>query len=238
MDGIIGIFGVGAILLLMGGALGLLNLRRFSLRCLLVAVALVVVNDAMLTNGYGLFPNLLPQSDWNWQGKLLALAATLIIASFPAFGWGRSGLTVAQAAGSLKSAIPVALLYIAFFAGLAWAFPSQPATAETVAFQLTMPGLEEEAFYRGVLLFALDRAFLDRKRFLGVEWGWGALLSCVLFGLAHAFGFSDGQFSFDPLTMALTGVPSVIGVWLVLRTRSVLLPVVLHNFGNAVTLLF
>ncbi|OWY59602.1 hypothetical protein B7486_73695 [cyanobacterium TDX16] len=107
-----------------------------------------------------------------------------------------------------------------------------------MAFQLTMPGLEEEAFYRGTLLFALDRAFLGRRRFLGVDWGWGALLSCVMFGLAHAFGFSEGQFSFDPLTMALTAVPSFIGVWLVLRTRSVLLPAVLHNFGNAITLMF
>lgn len=231
-----GTLGVGVILLLAGGALGLLNLRRFSLHWLLVAVALVVVNDAMLTNGYGLLPDLIPQSDWNWQGKTLALAATLTIASLPAFGWRRSGLALVQAAGSLKSAIPVVLLYIAFFAGLALAFPTEPATMDTIAFQLTMPGLEEEAFYRGVLLFALDRAFLDRKRFLGVEWGWGSLLSCVLFGLAHAFGFSDGQFSFDPLTMILTGVPSLFGVWLVLRTRSILLPVGLHNFGNAITL--
>ncbi len=238
MDSMVGILGVGAILLLAGGMLGLLNLRGFSFRWLLVAVALAVVNDAMLTNGYGLIPDLLPQSAWNWQGKILALVATLIIASLPAFGRRRSGLTLVQAAGSLRSAIPVVLLYMAFFTGLALAFPSQPATAETIAFQLTMPGLEEEAFYRGVLLFALDRAFLDRKRFLGVEWGWGGLLSCILFGLAHAFGFSDGQFSFDPLTMILTAVPSVIGVWLVLRTGSVLLPVVLHNFGNAITLVF
>ncbi|MBX9461296.1 MAG: CPBP family intramembrane metalloprotease [Brevundimonas sp.] len=237
MDGIIGILGVTAILLLAGAALGLLDPKRFSLRWLLVAAALVVLNDALLTSGYGLLPNLAPQGDWNWQGKILALAATLIVAALPAFGWRRSGLTLVQAAGSLKAALPVVALYIAFFAGIAWLFPAPPATAETVAFQLTMPGLEEEAFYRGVLLFALDRAFVGRKRFLGVEWGWGAPLSCVLFGLAHAFGFSDGQFSLDPVTMALTGVPSVIGVWLVLRTRSVLLPVVLHNFGNAVTLL-
>ena len=238
MNGIISISGVIAILLLAGGALGVLRPREFSVRWLLAAAALVFVNDAMLTGGYGLIPNLLPHSDWNWQGKALALAATLLIASFPVFGWRRSGLTLAQAAGSLKAAVPVALLYIAFFTGIAWLFPTEPATAETIAFQLTMPGLEEEPFYRGILLFALDRAFLGRKQFLGVEWGWGAVLSCVVFGLAHAFGFSDGQFSFDPLTMALTAVPSLIGVWLVLRTRSVMLPVVLHNFGNAITLLF
>src|SRR3546814_14011388 len=101
---------------------------------------------------------------------------------------------------------------------IALAFPSGTASADDVAFQLTMPGLEEETFYRGILLFALYRAFTGRVRFLGVEWGWGAVLSCLLFGMAHAFGFSDGQFSFDPLVVALTALPSFIGVWLTLRT--------------------
>lgn len=238
MNGIISISGVITILLLVGGALGVLRPRDFSLRWLLVAAMLVLVNDAMLTSGYGIIPNLLPQSDWNWQGKALALVATLLIVSLPAFGWHRSGLTLAQAAGSLKAAIPVVLVYVAFFSAIAWLFPSEPSSVETIAFQLTMPGLEEEPFYRGILLFALNRAFLGRKSLLGVEWGWGAGLSCAVFGLAHAFGYSDGQFSFDPLTMALTAIPSFLGVWLVLRTRSVLLPVVLHNFGNAITLLF
>ena len=192
MNGLIGILGVGAILILVGVALGLLG-RKVSVRWLLVAVGLVVLNDALLTNGYGLIPRLFPDSDWNWQGKALALAATLLIAA-SAFGWRDSRLTVAQATGSLKTALPVALLYIGFFTLIAWLFPNEPATAETVAFQLTMPGLEEEAFYRGVLLLALDRAFPDRRSLLGVEWGWGALLSCLLFGLAHAFGYSDGGF--------------------------------------------
>jgi membrane protease YdiL (CAAX protease family) len=117
------------------------------------------------------------------------------------------------------------------------AFPSEAASAETVAFQLTMPGLEEEPFYRGVLLLALGRAFLARKRFLGVDWSWGAVVSCALFGLTHAFGFSDGAFQFDAAIMLLTAVPSLLAVWLVLRTGSVLAPVLLHNFGNAITLL-
>jgi hypothetical protein len=37
--------------------------------------------------------------------------------------------------------------------------------------------------------------------------------------------------------MALTALPSFIAVWLRLRTGSLLLPVVLHNFGNAITML-
>nr|WP_316629829.1 CPBP family intramembrane glutamic endopeptidase [uncultured Brevundimonas sp.] len=237
MNGLIGLGGVLTLLLVVGTAIGLTDRRRFSWRWLVVAALLVAVNDAFLTGFYGRLPDVIGGS-WNWQGKLLALAATLAIAASPAFGWRRAGLTLTQAPGSLKAALPVAALYCAFFVVIAMAFPGGSSTGEDIAFQLTMPGLEEEPFYRGVLLFALCQAFTGTKRFLGVDWSWGAVLSCALFGLAHAFGFSNGAFSFDPKTMALTAVPSFIAVWLRLRTGSLLLPILLHNFGNSFSLMF
>ena len=236
MNGLIGLGGVLVLLLGVGTVLGLLDRRRFSMRWLVVAAVLVAVNDALLTGFYGRLPDMIGGA-WNWQGKLLALAATLAIAAWPAFGWRRAGLTLTQATGSLKAALPVAVLYCAFFVAIALVCPGGPATGEDVAFQLTLPGLEEEPFYRGVLLFALCQAFTGTKRFLGVDWSWGAVLSCALFGLAHAFGFSNGSFSFDPMTMALTALPSFIAVWLRLRTGSLLLPVLLHNFGNSFSLI-
>ena len=224
-----------SLLLLFGVAIGLARRDLFSFAWLLAAAGLVFLNDALLTNGYGSIPDLTAELEWNWQGKTLALLATLLVAALPAFGWRRCGLTLVQKPGSLIAAIPVAALYLMFFAALAWVFPSDGASSETIAFQMTMPGLEEELFYRGILLFALDRAFLSRVRFLGVDWGWGALLSCALFGLAHAFGYSDGAFHFDPMIMALTAIPSFIAVWLRLRTGSVLLPILLHNLGNSMS---
>lgn len=224
-----GLFGIGALL-------GLAGRRSFDWRWLLAAVALVFVNDAALTRLYGILPDVLGGA-WNWTGKVLALAITLGVASHPAVGWQRSGLTLRQKPGSLKSCVPVALLYCLLIAGLALAFPNEPASTETVAFQLTMPGFEEEPFYRGVLLLALNEAFRGRVRALGIDWGWGAVLSCALFGIAHAFGYSaDDGFSFDWMIMALTAVPSFLAVWLRERSGSLLLPVVLHNFGNSIML--
>ena len=72
-------------------------------------------------------PNLMP-GERNWQGKLLALAATLVIAALPAVGWRRVGLTLRQAPGSLGAALPVVALYCAIFVALALVFPN-PATA-------------------------------------------------------------------------------------------------------------
>jgi uncharacterized protein len=234
MDGVLSIGAIIALLLAAGGAVALLGGRGgVSFRWLFVAAGLVLLNDALLTRVYRLVPDLIP-GDWNWQGKILALLATLAIAALPAFGWRASGLTLRQA--DLKAPLVVAGLYALLFVGLALAFPNEPATPETLAFQLTLPGLEEEAFYRGLLLLALDRAFTGRTRLLGVDWSWGAVLSCALFGLAHAFGVSRGEVSFEPLVFALTAGPSLIAVWVRLRTGSILLPVLMHNFGNAASL--
>lgn len=237
MDGLISIACIVAMLFAAGGAIALARPRSVDWRWLAIAAGLVILNDALLTRGYGLLPELFPDARWNWQGKLLALLATLGVAALPAFGWRHAGITLRQARGSLIAAVPVALVYCGFFLAIALAFPDDPPSRETIAFQLTMPGLEEEIFYRGLLLLALDRAFLSRVRWLGVDWGWGAVLSCALFGLAHAFGYADGSVSFDPIVMALTAVPSLIAVWLRLRTGSVAVPIVLHNFGNAIGLL-
>jgi len=122
------------------------------------------------------------------------------------------------------------------FTWLAMSGDNDPASAETMAFQLTMPGLEEEPFYRGIFLLALNEALRGRVRALGIEWGWGAFLSSALFGMAHAFGFDDGALSFDLMTFLMTGVPALILVWLRERTGSLLLPILLHNFGNSVGL--
>jgi len=234
MDGLLGIGLVLVMLLAAGGAVGLVSgWKSVSPRWLLAAAGLVLLNDLLLTRFYGRLPDLIP-GQWNWEGKILALLATLAIASQPAIGWTRSGLTLRQT--ELKAPLIVAGLYCLLFVGLALAFPNEPNTAETLAFQLSMPGLEEEAFYRGVLLLVLDRALTGRVRFLGVDWGWGALLSCALFGLCHAFGVSHGQVTFDPMYFALTAGPSLIGVWVRLRTGSILLPVLMHNVGNAASL--
>lgn len=235
-EGLVSIVAVLGMLLAIGAAVGVADRRNFAPQWLVAAVALVFVNDAALTLGYGLVPDLIG-GDWNWEGKALALAVTLALAALPVFGWRRAGLTLVQRPTSMRTVVPVALIYCLFFLAIALIFGGDKPDGERIAFQLTMPGLEEEPFYRGLLLLCFDQAFRGRVRFLGVDWGWGAVLSCTAFGLAHAFGYSDGAFAFDPMIMALTALPSFIAVWMRYRTGSVLVPIVIHNFGNAIGLI-
>jgi membrane protease YdiL (CAAX protease family) len=58
-----------------------------------------------------------------------------------------------------------------------------------------------------------------------------------VFGLAHAFSYAHGAFHFEPMAMALTAGSALILVWLRERTGSVLLPILLHNFGNSISIL-
>lgn len=234
-DALVAILAIVGGLVVVGALLGQTDRKNFRPKWLLVAAGLFFLNDAALTRFYGLLPDF-AGGEWNWTGKIIALIITIIVASHPAFGWERSGLTLKQKPGSLVPALIASLLILAVYVFFALAGDDGRASTETIAYQLTMPGLEEEPFYRGILLLALYEAFRGRIRALGIDWSWGVLLSCALFGMAHAFGYDDGAFEFDLLTFLLTGVPSLILVWMRERTGSVLLPIIIHNLGNSIGL--
>jgi len=230
-------FATAGFVLVAGLLCALFDRRSFEWRWLLAAVGLVLVYNFLLSRGYGLVPRI-PGGSWNWTGMALAFVGTLALAALPGLGWRRAGLKLAQRPGSLKIAVPVALIYCLCPIAIALIFGGSEANPEAIAFQGTLPGMAEEVFYRGVLLLALDQAFHGRLRLLGVQWGFGAVLSCALFGLVHALSYDAGSFGVDPLTFVLTGAPSFVAVWLRYRTGSVLLPIVVHNFGNSIQMAF
>lgn len=199
---------------------------------LMASIALLLAHDAAVTGAWRLvdLPNY--GDDWNWSGKVLALVLCLMIAAIPALGWKRSGLTLRQ--NGLLPALAFSIAIAALFLVLAFYFPGEGANAEAFAFQLTMPGLEEEIFYRGILLLMLNEAFGRPVTILGARMGWAAVLTSLAFGLDHALGYGADGFSFDPMTLALTALPVLPLVWLRERTGSVLLPILLHNYANTV----
>ena len=118
-----------------------------------------------------------------------------------------------------EGALILSGLLVLLFLGLAIAMPGEGFDADSLAFQLTMPGLDEEIFYRGVLLLILNEAFGRPVRVLGAQMGWGAMLTALAFALTHALGYQDGAFTFAWAPMATTGLAGLLLVWPVSSTH-------------------
>lgn len=211
--------------------------KSFSAKWFAAGLFLYVFYDFLLTRGFFLLPDLFPDASWNWTGKLMSIAGVLAVCAIPASGWQRAGITLRQGKGSIAAAIVLALLGGLFFY-LAISNPDGRDDPETIAFQWTMPGLDEEIFYRGLFLLAMNEAFSARARILGAPIGYGGLIATVLFGLAHGLAYESGGILFDAIAFAMTGGPALILLWLRERTGSVLMPIIGHNIANGASTLF
>lgn len=221
------------------GVLGAIVFRKsFSLGWFVGALALYVIYDFFLTRGFWLIPDPLPDADWNWTGKIMSLTAMLGVAALPIFGFKRVGVTWRQGSKPLLVLVVLAAFCAYYLYSAISTGDGQPDSIETIAFQWTMPGLDEELFYRGVLLVAMNEAFRARANILGAPIGYGGILTSVLFGLAHGMDYGDGAFSFDMALFLNTGVSSLSLLWARERTGSILLPILGHNIGNGVWTLF
>ena len=205
--------------------------RSFRWGWFIAALALYVLYDGLLTRLFFSIPNLPADSSWNWLGKAMSLGGMLVIASLPVFGFRKVGLTLKQRPG-FRTPLIVFLVLMGLIAYFAATDATGRADLETIAFQWTMPSFDEELFYRGVLLLAMNEAFTERVSVLGAPIGYGGLLTSLMFGLAHGFSYSGGSFELDAITIAVTGIPSLLLLWLRERTGSLVLPVLGHSASN------
>lgn len=171
---------------------------------------------------------------WNWTGKIAAILATLLlILLLPGVTARSAGVTLRQRRGSLPGVVICTVMMCA----LAWGFEALAAdgsdlSPERLLYQATMPGLDEELFFRGLLLALLARAFEDRWNLAGAPIGPAALAITFLFGAGHGLAVVDGALHFDWTSFAITGALGFGLVWLRQRTGSLVAPVAVHNLLN------
>lgn len=236
-DDILTTFANVGIILLSGVLFASTGRTPVSLRWVMIAALVFVGHDFFLTNGFGLLPKIFDGLVRNWQGKSLALFFSLVIANSIDFQAKRCGLTFSQNRSGRLATYTIAAIFLIGMALWAATGTSTSATSEDLIFQMTMPGLEEETFYRGILLFALDRAFPGERSVGGVKFGRGAALVAILFGFGHGFYFAQNMPFMDWWLALNTGLSGLLLLWLRLRTGSIVLPIIVHNFGNMMPLL-
>ena len=132
---------------------------------------------------------------------------------------------------NVKVGVIAVILLIPLGVVLAFVFRPDPPSAETLAFQLLMPGLAEELAYRGIapaLLLGLVRGKDPQP-----ETPWIVLcIAAVPFGVVHGLGYADGAYSFDLVPALWTFSGGIIYGWLRFSTGSLLFPLLAHGFTN------
>ena len=174
--------------------------------------------------------------DWNWSGKIYATTGSLLFYFLCRKAFSEIDfITFKQNSASTRWKLMATMLVFVVAVGLAFFSKNNSAArSEYFLFQFTMPGLDEELAFRGVMLGLLSNA-LPSKLYVGAKnLGHPALLiTSVLFGLLHSlsidqqWGFHHNWFEFFNAFFV-----GCLLAWITLRTGSIVMPVLVHNLIN------
>lgn len=227
-----------ALIGIMFGFMCLIAIKRkgnISPKWFLLSLLVFALNEYGLTIGRWITRPVTEGLRWNWSGKILALCLSLVVIYFlPKTLRSQIGLRFQQAKGSLNVWIGIGV-YALIFLVIAWYAPATQTEYywESLAFQLTMPSLDEELLFRGLLPVVIDRCFGVSRNILGAQMGWGAVISSVMFGLVHGLSLKGGL-AIDWIAFAIPGLIGLVGCWIVQKTKSLLGPILMHSHGNSI----
>ncbi len=234
-----------------------LNLGIIALLVFILAKAKLVTINAKLTGislllffayfialilGGEIIPldSLFPDLNYNWDGKiasiLLWMVALFVLTRYKDYTASDMGFTLKQNEGSLKPALIVVSLAILFQIGTTLALGSATnVTTETLLYQATMPGFDEEPMFRGIILFTLSLGIVSRRfNIFGAQLNIAGLLFTLLFALVHAVMYINGEWHFASVSFAFSGIVGLFLLWLRERTGSLIIPIITHNLVNLI----
>ena len=198
------------------------------LRVLSIVVCYLIYHFA-LTIQYQFDCFNLIKGSWNWDGKIYGVIwGVVAYFIFRRQFSDNNFFTLKQNKEGLKSAIKVAIAIISISI-LGGIVNEKEFNLETLFFQVTMPGIDEEIMYRGVLLGMMCSALRPGNA------GWknsAIIINAILFGIVHALSINDGALQFNTLNFIWTGILGYGFGYITIKTRSILIPMLTHNLYN------
>lgn len=167
--------------------------------------------------------------NWNWDGKIYGIACGVAMYFIFRRQFNENNFfTLKQNKEGIKSALKfvVVILSIAILGGVV---NEKEFNLETLLFQISMPGIDEEIMYRSVLLGLMCSAL----RTGGAAWRNPAIIiNAVLFGLVHSLTLGDGALQFNSVNFIWTAILGYSFGYITIKTRSILIPMLTHNLYN------
>lgn len=128
--------------------------------------------------------------NWNWTGKIYAvLGSVIFLMIYRKFTLADYHLTFHQNKGFLKKGISIIIL-ILLVQSLFIILYDTPKdwNTETILFQLTMPGIDEEIAFRGIMLGLLIKTLKPSSK---TVFHLAILVNSILFGLVHGLFLNE-----------------------------------------------
>ena len=171
----------------------------------------------------------------NWSAKLYSVvfALILLIPLNRLITSDEIGLRFHQNSNSIQFSLLGVLLFFVSSTFFGFLNPKGPFDVNTLLYEAIMPGLNEEIIYRGFLLVLLNKLFERKFKLLKTSFGWGAILTSIVFGILHGFRLTDTyHFQFDFLIIIGTGLNGFIFALIKERSGSLVFPIIAHNTSN------
>ncbi len=166
----------------------------------------------------------------NWTGKLFAITGILLFLIFyRKYNLKEYFLTIKQNKTFLKKGIAILLIILTGQIIIAFLFePKRTLDFNYLNYEFFLPGIHEEIAYRGIMLGLLTKILNEKIKFLNPS----ILVTALLFGFAHGLFVKNFGIEFDFNYFFMTFSFGIVWGWITLRTGSVLLAIISHNFGN------
>jgi membrane protease YdiL (CAAX protease family) len=168
-----------------------------------------------------------------WDGALI-LAGVEIAVLF-ALGW-----MLKRKPTRNESGIVVGAILLTTYSSI-----TQKATVgngiSALLFYVFFLGLGEELLFRGYIQSRLNEAFGRPFQFFGVHWGWGVVITSVLFGLMHILNIGTlvtGDWQLTPWWGLWTFFAGFIGGFVREKTGSIVAPTLLHGLPQGIAYAF
>lgn len=200
-------------------------------------VIVYVITNLLLTSGSNI--SLFHGQQWNWFGKgAVLLAGFFLIFIFPDFRKLSFCVTSKINWKETKPLIVVCSIYFLVRVGLYSTSTgvTQSIDPETTLYQATLPGLQEELIYRGILLGLLNSVFVTPNfKLLKVDFGIATIITSLLFGFAHGIIVDKNLvFNLNYFALLRAAFDGFLFALLTEKTKSIFPNVIFHNILNLI----
>ena len=194
------------------------------------AVLFYLCYNVVLTGASSL--SFLRVGHWNWSGKTVCVLLSLCWLPILRLSRQEIGLGLPTTRGAWIAAALGICVMPAMAAAECMVRAPRPYDLEQLAFEASLPGLDEELAYRGILFSLLLRGF-SAGRFDGRATLLSAGIVTMLFWLAHVIFLRKSGIGhdFDKPEVLLAGV---LFAWLRVRSGSLAACMIAHNLDNVV----